>query len=415
MRRFLSRRRLASWMVAAALVLVLGLVAGIWIFVKPSAKTVPMFSRQPKLEIIQKANTLEFSLSDPKGLGLNVPWRVSLFTPAGLVVAQGLTKPNSKLVLAYRRAGLTPYLVSAGQYHFQGNLNRQPGLPITPLKLEVGARAARVDTQRPPALVIHPLDAQGNVSLAPVTLRLERPDLSRSLQNVAVKHLLAWGWLSVGSRTGTLRVSASSLKARGERGEVDVMPGVVTSAQIKLEQSKISLNPRDVWKIHFANATDALGNTSLNGSATEFQIRLLNSNLSLFGTRATVRGTSDLTVGALVPGNYLLNARADALQRSTQAIQAIAAVRLKRLPVRFAAKPKPQIVVGPLIDAQGALLDDGTPIQLDFRSDTISLYTTSLVSTNGRLKYSFPPLPKSLKYVLVSAAGLNSRLELGKP
>ncbi len=405
---------LASWKaLLAALVLALSLLG--WFFFKPSAKTAAVFSRQPKLEITQRADTLEFNLTDPKGLKLNVPWRVSLFTPAGLVIAQGLTKPNAKLVLAYRRAGLTPYLVSAGQFHFQGKLNRQPGAPITPLQLEVGARAARVDTQRPPALVIHPLDAQGNVSLAPVTLRLERPDDSRSVQSIAVKHLLAWAWLSTGSRTGTLRVSAGSLAARGERGEVDVMPGVVASADIKLEQSKITLNPRDVWKIHFANATDAFGNAALNGSATEFGLELFNSRLTLFGTRATVRGTSDLTVGALEVGNYRLNARADSLQRSTQALQAVAAVSLKGLPVRFSSKPKPQMFVGPLIDAQGALLDDGTPIQLDFRSDTASLYTIGLVSTNGRLGYVFPPLPKSLKFVLVSVAGLSSRLELGKP
>jgi hypothetical protein len=212
-----------------------------------------------------------------------------------------------------------------------------------------------------------------------------------------------------------LRVSASSLEARGERGEVDVLPGLVASADIRLDQSKISLNPRDVWKIHFANATDVLGNTSLNGSVTEFQIRLLNSSLSLFGTRATVRGTSDLTVGALVPGNYRLNARADTLQRSTTDVHALPAISLKGLPVRFASKPKPQIFVGPLIDAQNALLDDGTPIQLDFRSDTASLYTIGLVSTNGRLKYFLPPLPKALKFVVVSAAGLWARLELGKP
>ncbi len=405
-------KRFASWTVVFA-ALVSGLLVVGWLFLKPSAKTELLLSRQPKLEITQQANTLEFRLTDLKGLKLNVPWRVSLFTPAGLVVNEGLTKPTSRLVLAYRRAGLTPYLVSAGQYRFQGTLNRQPGSPITPLQLEVGARAARVDTQRPPALVIHPLDAQGNVSLAPVTLRLERPDDSRSVQNLSVKHLLAWAWLSTGSRTGLLRVSASSLTARGERGEVDVMPGVIASAELKLEQSKISLNPRDVWKIHFANATDALGNTALNGSATEFQIQLFNSNLSLFGTRATVRGTSDLTVGALEPGNYRLNARSDTLQRNTTDIHAVPAISLKGLPLRFAPQPQPEIFIGPLIDAQGALLDDGTPIQLDFRSDTASLYTVGLVSTNGRLEYAFPPLPKSLKFVVVSAAGLRARLELG--
>lgn len=405
---------LVGWMVLLA-ALGFGLLVGGWLFFKPSPKTVPVFSRQPKLEITQQADTLEFSLTDPKGLKLNVPWRVSLFTPAGLVIAEGLTKASSKLVLAYRRAGLTPYMVSAGQFHFRGELNRQPGLPVTPLQLEVGARAARVDTQRPPALVIHPLDAQGNVSLAPVSLRLERPDNSRSVQNVAVKHLLAWGWLSTGSRTGTLHVSASSLTARGERGEVDVMPGLVANADIRLEQSKVTLNPRDVWKIHVVNATDALGNTALNGSATEFQIQLLNSSLSLFGTRATVRGTSDLTVGALAVGDYRLNARSDTLQRSTTDIHSAPGISLKSLPVRFLSKPKPQIFVGPMIDAQGALLDDGTPIQLDFRSETASLYTVSLVSTDGRLGYFLPPLPKSLKFVLVSAAGLSSRLKLGKP
>jgi hypothetical protein len=405
--------RFAVWVSLAGLFF--WVLTSFWLFLRSAPKTSVVFSRQPKLEIIQQPNTLEFKLTDPKGLKPNVPWRVSLFTPAGLVVAEGLTKPNARLVLAYRRAGLTPYLVSAGQFSFKGELNRQPGSPITPLQLEVGARAARVDTRRPPAIVIHPLDAQGNVSLAPVTLRLERPDQSRSVQNVAVKHLLAWAWLSTGNRTGTLRVGASSLAARGERGEVDVLPGVVVNGDLQLEQSSITVNPRDVWKIHFVNATDALGNTALNGSALEFKVQLLKGSLSLFGTRATVRGTADLTVGALGVGDYRLNARVDALQRTTAAIHATPAIPLSSLPVRYQIKPRPQIFVGPLLDAQGALLDDGTPIQFDFRSATASLYTVSLVSTNGRLEYFFPPLPKNLKLVVVSAAGLSSRLELGKP
>jgi hypothetical protein len=409
----MSRQRLVAF--AVLTVLVLGILGGMWFFSRFAPRTALVFFRQPKLEIIQRANAVEFRLTDSKGLMLNVPWRVTLFTPSGPVVASALTKPNSNLVLKYRRAGLTPYLVSGGQFSFKGELTRQPGLPITPLQLEIGARAARVDTRRPPAIVIHPLDAQGNVSLLPVTLQIERPDQNRSVKNLSVKHLLAWAWLSTGSRTGILHASARSFKARGERGEVDVLPGVVVNGKLQLEQSSITVNPRDVWKIHFVNAADALGNTALNGSALEFEIRLLQSDLSLFGTRATVRGTADLTVGALVPGDYRLNARVDGLQGTTEAIHATPAIPLSRLPVRFEPKPRPQIFVGPLIDAQGALLDDGTPIEIDFRSTTASLYTVSLVCMNGKLEYFFPPLPKSLKFVVVSAAGRSSRLELRKP
>lgn len=152
---------------------------------------------------------------------------LTLFTPAGAVHVNGRATQGGQLALnaPYTRAGLTPFSVQIGGQRLGGELRLRPGAPVTPLTLKVGARGVRVTQGRPPALVLHPLDDQGNVTDLPVDILIRRPDGVNLRRRVPVTHLTAWSFLPPGRVTGLMRVVATTGSAAGEVGEVDLLPG----------------------------------------------------------------------------------------------------------------------------------------------------------------------------------------------
>ena len=179
----------------------------------------------PQMDVSTTATATIFLLTGPQLPG-GLPVTVTLFTPAGTVRVQGHTeRGRAELSVPYARAGLTPYRVQVGRQVVTGELRRDPGPPVTPLQLKIGARAIRVTWIRPPALVLHPVDAQGNVSALPVTVRSTRPDGTVVTATMTPQHLYAWTWLPTSRVPGVMHVVATTGQAAGEVGDVDVLPG----------------------------------------------------------------------------------------------------------------------------------------------------------------------------------------------
>ncbi|GGR57984.1 hypothetical protein GCM10008959_19620 [Deinococcus seoulensis] len=230
-----------------------------------------------------------------------VPVTVTLFGPAGETVTRAATRPGQvTLTVPYARAGLTPYLVQVGPHRFEGRVTLRPGQPVTPLTLKVGARGVRVNRPRPPALVLHPLDAQGNVTDLPVRVLIERPDGVTLRPVVPVRHLTAWTFLPPGRVTGLLRVTAVTGDAAGEVGEVDLLPGPVVSAS----------GPGGVGTAlpRVSDLRDELGNRVVDGEAMllEGQVDGWNVQVPLTPVAGQAQG-----FGALPDGQ----ARAEELRR----------------------------------------------------------------------------------------------------
>ena len=426
------RRARALW------VLVVLLVPLYWlrplIFDVTTSNT-PNFLSQPKLEVWTDRGQVQFRLREAHGQDLiaGVPWKAILYTPAGPLIARGLTDSSRTSTVSIRhvRAGLLAYRVIVGddEWRFNGSVTRQPGLPITPLDLKVGARAARVVGNRPPALVLHPLDAQQNVSDEPILVRAERPDRIAFTRRIRVEHLTAWTYIPTGLRTGVLKISASSAGARGERAEVDVQPGPIAGGKLRIHNDSVPADRREWWDVRLEAGRDALGNFALNGTVVEFSAQVNAARTRLFATRPTVRATASIDLPPTVtPGRYWLRASSEGYRSNPKTLTARPPVRIDNLSIRWSSLPDSSRVtlkIGPLVDRLGALPDDGTPVQLevlsasegaqcDSRTSAV-LYGISLPLKQGVLAWELPPLPSGSGCVRVDVAGQRRVLELPEP
>ena len=419
---------------------------------KPSGDGIPSLEERPNLSVRVEAARLQFVLqARAKPLRSGVPWMAILYTPAGPIAARGVTRDGvSTLWIKHVRAGLLPYRVLIGnaatpEYRFEGTVWRKPGLPITPLDLKVGARAARVVGNRPPALVLHPLDARQNVSDQPVLVRAKRPDRGNFTRTIPVKHLTAWTYIPTGLKTGVLRISASSAGARGERAEVDVQPGPVVSGTLNTITAGVPADRREWWDLRLENAKDALGNPSLNGTLVEFNSRPEPSGSALqtpvlFAARPTVRASASLDLPPTVPpGKYPVRASSEAYRSSPNQLTAQPPISLKDIAARWSIGASLELKIGPLVDRLGALPDDGTPVKLELLGNTPkphvrlvdqacgaeggahtsplrgqlpgdsspleSLYSVTLPLRQGGVIWRLPPLPPGSRCVRLEVAG----------
>ena len=223
----------------------------------------------------------------------NLPMTVWIETSAGIIAQESKTlgQTQQTIFFSYQRAGLILYHVKIAEYLARGDLTRVASTPIHPLKLNVGARAVRLDRSRRPALVMHPLDARGNVSDAPITVTTLLPNGQRQEQIIRSQHLVAWTWLPVGRRTGLLRISAQTKAAFAERSEVDLLSGATTQASFKLSPNTLNSATRDDLSLSLQNAQDQFGNPAVEGAAVEFSSTQAMT-WNFFMVRSIVRSTA---------------------------------------------------------------------------------------------------------------------------
>ncbi|WP_027877486.1 hypothetical protein [Meiothermus cerbereus] len=333
-------------------------------------------------------------------------FRVRLFTPAGPLVSEG----EGEVFIPYRRAGLIPYRLEVGGASLEGTLRRRPGPAVTPLQPKVGARAVRLDAPRQPSLVLHPLDAQLNVAEEPVRMKVFYPDGGQREWVLPVVRQLAWSYFPPGSRTGILKVVVKSGTARGERAEVDVLPGRIRTGALLPLQPEAATSGRDRWALEVQGLRDEKGNLAPDGLA----VSLIGGALEdFFLTRSAPQGRLPLSLP--LPdraGSYPLRAWSEGWMSSEITLRARPAVRVVRLPLRWSGK---RLRIGPVVDALGALPDDGTPLRLRVVNPAGRLLLEESVPlVNGQALWTPPPLARPF-WLELELAGQRARLEVPRP
>jgi hypothetical protein len=74
------------------------------------------------------------------------------------------------------------------------------------------------------------------------------------------------------------------------------------------------------------------------------------------------------------------------------------------VPLKFEVGRQARVIVGPVQDRFGALLDNGTPVTLEVWSDRLEYSVTEPLDA-GKLVWIPPPLPKTVRSVRVRVAG----------
>lgn len=372
-------------------------------------------SATPTVEVSVGADIVFFEVSSVPPLPSGLPVRLTLATPAGPVVTETLTTDEAlRLELPYVRAGRTPYRLSVGEHVLEGVFDKAPGPPVTPLTLAIGARAARVTGDHDPALVIHPLDAQQNVSALPVVVTALYPDGERWQRSTNVEYLLAWTFIPTGQQVGTLKVSAVSSGARGQRGEVDLLPGDVTSATFAAPTDTALASGRDVWRLELAGATDANGNRALDGAAATFVGG--GGERDFYLTRPLIQGAQPLVLLSLPEaGAYELAALAGEYRSEVVPLSATP-LDVAELPLGWRTLTPLVLELGPVLDTSGALVDDGTLVHLTLQRLGEPAARFSEPLQDGRLHWQVPPLPDGAERLNIQIGNRRDTLDLpGRP
>lgn len=376
------------------LTLVVALSLAIWsnrTETQPVILSAPM---NPTVTVEVAAEAVSFDVSN-EGAALppDLPVRLTLATPAGPLVAEALTTGGAiRLTLPYVRAGQTPYRLSVGEAAIEGAFSKTPGPPVTPLTLNIGARAARVTGDRDPALVVHPLDEQENVSDMSVLARASYPDGGVWETRLEPDHLLAWTFIPTGDEVGTLEVSAVSGDARGERGEIDLLPGEVSTATLTPIVESALASGRDVWQLRLADAADRYGNRASDGAALNFVGG--GAGRDLYLTRPLIQGAQSLALPSYPEaGTYAVRARAGGYRSDAVTLEA-EPLAVTATPLRWYSRAPLVLELGPVLGPSGALIDDGTPVTLSFHGPTGQLAEFSVPLQDGVLRWTMPPRPE---------------------
>lgn len=373
---------------------------------RPKEKAVVLTSL-PEHQVLWDKKNVVFRFADPEQ---PVQVQVTLSTPAGPLVKTFQLEGAADLKIPYVRAGLLPYLIEAGGKRFKGQTSRTAGNPITPLSLNVGARAARVVGDRPPAVVVHPLDRDLNVADVPVQIQTEKPNGERWKTTLKVKHLLAWGYLPEpnGGKTGKMQVSAVALQARTESAVVDLQPGFTRTGTLTNPVNRVALGTQTVWRLQALGLMDQEGNPILDGTAVH--VRGSGEGWRFFSTQPSVMGEMPLNLlPTLKPGFYQFQITTDHLKSRAVKLEA---VQIKVLGNITLSEQK-VLRVGPLLTPLGALLDDGTPVLIEMLSSSGTvLQEIRTVLQNGFLRMELPLLPQGTLLIRVSVAGLEKSFEV---
>jgi hypothetical protein len=388
----------------------LALIGWQWYQGNNPPETFPNFQPHVTVEVV--SDKVMFNLFDEQGKPLpkGLPVRLNLSTSAGPFIKTSETTGGSLILeFPYVRAGLTPYLITIGRKQLEGSFYKHPGLPVTPLTPKVGARAVRVTGDHEPALVIHPLDMQKNVSLSLVTVKAIYPQGNIWERVLRVNHLIAWSYIPYGQEVGKLEVIARSENAVGEQGEVDLLPGVANQAQLNVNVSRLKASQRESWQLMLSDTQDVLGNLVNDGTAVTFLGG--NEDVHFYVTRPLIQGSQPLMMPAISEtGSYVVSAFSGNFRSDEVTLEILP--MMTRLPMTWTSISPLTLELGPVMDEKGALVDNGTLVSLTFYSSEGEILKFNEVIENGMLQWHLPAVPKDAVRLVVKVAGVEQEIAL---
>lgn len=323
-----------------------------------------------------------------------------------------------------RQAGLMSLLVTSGDGVAEGVVDVRPGPVEDAVQTVVGARTIVADDADLAMAVAIPVDTWGNAPLdgTPVTVHRVRPDGVTEQSAVQVGGLLAWAEMFSGTVAGTGRVWTSL-------EQPDEVVGPATSlVEVPAPPRRFGLrlvdtvgapvaDGRSLLELRTPVLRDAFGNVQLDGTAVTITWTGAEGAGSTVTT--TVGGIARVVLQAPSrPGPLVV--RATSRGTRSGALRVDLGPAVDELPaVGRWRDGLLEVTVGPLrrtdvATGGGALLDDGTPVDLVVRtSDGPRVVAGQLV--DGRAVLSVPVTDDGsvrVRSALVRVLGVGAAVDL---
>jgi hypothetical protein len=286
-------------------------------------------------------------------------------------------------------SGQVSLVARSGNAAGRGTFALLPGPVTGPLTTLIGSRSITADANDQAMGVVIPMDEFGNAPTEGTPIRFRRilPTGQVLTSMTRTDHLLAWQAFSSGTLAGTDLIHAEQGTATGPNSRLDEVAGPPVRFRIVSQRLVPAADGRSLLRLRSSVLQDRNGNVQADGTL-----------VTLVGTgpagswripTSTVGGVARFTIETPVsPGTVQLVAHCRG-SVSTLPLTITFAKNGSAMPATATRQGDDLIVtVGPVVDQQGAQVDDGarvTAVAQDLTGNSAS-GSIALVDGSGRLR-----------------------------
>ncbi|WP_108664867.1 hypothetical protein [Euzebya rosea] len=234
-----------------------------------------------------------------------------------------------------------------------------PGPPVGLVEPLVGPRSIVVEQQRTMVVAV-PLDRYGNAVPAdtPVAIAVERPDGRVQRWTEPTDGMLAWSWVPAGTVAGSARISVAAEEATGPDVRYREVPDVPVEVVVSADRSTAQVDGTRTVVVETGLLEDRHGNVLTDGVSARVTVDSATGRSVL--DAAVVGGRVRLPIPVEGVGALSVVVSVQGVDSAPLALDATDAA--VRLPV---VRTDDTVVVGPVLDALGARLPDGTDVVVE--------------------------------------------------
>lgn len=265
---------------------------------------------------------------------------------------------------SYSGAGLVVVDASAGNQRAVSTMKVLPGEAAPPLDLFLGPRTVEVGTGDVSMLVAVPTDALGNpvADDTLVSYLHTQPSGDVSKLFAPTSGLLSYIDVPSGTRTGRSVISATAGDAQGPERTFSEVAALATDFALHIDGPIPVANGRDLLMISSSDISDRFGNPLPDGTIGHLEIDGVTGRRRIASSSIDSRLTFVVEAPAL-PGTANLLAFASGGKSRELAIDFDPAV--VEIPIDIEEQSGTSvIVVGPVLEPDGAFVPDGTPASI---------------------------------------------------
>ena len=274
-----------------------------------------------------------------------------------------------------------------GEKDFQGSYHILPQKKVKLIETYLGPPSIKAGEYDHAMLVTIPVDFYDNPCLQDTEVTFKKSFLGEEEQEVnKVFNLMAFTKIASIKKTGTIFLSCELYGKSSKEEDLRVEPYVPSDFEIFFERTHKHADGNQLLKLYTSKLVDSYGNTVVDGTYVEFNIKNLAGNyLRAFGT--TINGVA--TAQIVHPDYYdkwLVKATVVGMAYS-QDLEVIFNRVVKDFPVYF-MKDYSEVLVGPIGSFMNQHIPDGLVVNLTVYQDHNLIFEINKPTVKGESRIS---------------------------